>query len=337
MQWTPFILGHGLAGRAIGESLAVVAGMEPAWQMAPPQYVERGAALGPLAAQAVNPILAIANPHGLHAAALQEASAAGFKAILCEKPSCTQLDEVAGLRRITTPVAVAHVYRQTWGVQQLKTMLDGGELGDIICIEGRYWQSSSAARAIAQDKPPERAPWKTDPTLTGPYDTLLDLGTHWMDAVCFLVGEAPKSVQGWLSYRNAPSPGRDTHVQLTLDFANGTRALASISKTMHGAANDFEIVIMGTRGSAVWQFLRPDEIRVGEGNNYHVRTRASQTFGARHPAHHSLGWLEGYVDIWHALLGTVGGSAPRAYPDLQTNLTMLEALLRGRFTVSPAS
>jgi predicted dehydrogenase len=328
----PYIIGRGLAGQAINKSLAVLATLDPDLHIAPARFAPRDANVAELGADlsdGTRRILAIANPHGLHAPSLRAADTAGFTAILCEKPACTTTADIVALRTIRTPVAVAHVYRQMWGVQQLRARVASGELGEIISLEGRYWQSSGVTRPTPTAASAARAAWKSDAALGGAHDTLIDLGTHWLDAACFVVGAMPSSVRNWLSYKNAPSPNRDTHAHITADFPNGTRAFVSASKAMHGAANDFELSVIGTRGSATWLFMRPDELCLGEGSTRRFVQRQDRDHGAHHPAHHGLGWIEGYIEIWRQLLGETVLGQPASYPRLSENLDMLAALLSG--------
>lgn len=126
----------------------------------------------------------IATPHALHSKAILEADKSGFKLIVVEKPVAVSLDQVKSLRSVKTPVAVLHGYRQSWGIQTLKKMIDEGSLGDIISIEGKYWQSSSAQKALQGTK---STSWKNDPSLSGEADTLVDLASHWADACRFLM------------------------------------------------------------------------------------------------------------------------------------------------------
>ena len=325
LKITPVILGNGRAGHAIAESLAILNVLRPEFGLTSPRWLKRGQSLAEGKAGIETPLLVIANPHGLHAAAILEADRAGYGAILCEKPACVNLSEVAALRAVRTPTAIFHVYRQMWGMQTLRRMLTDGELGELITIEGRYWQSSAAERAL--DPEPAKPGWKDEVRLSGESDTYFDVGCHWIDAASFLAGRKPSRIAGWRSYQNAPSSHRDSHVQVAIDFMPG-RAFGSISKTVHGAPNHFEVNVIGTKKSATWKFLEPDEILVGEGRDRRVVTRRSSDLGSQHPPHHGTGWLEGYIEIASSLLASVYGGEAREYPTLAANLDLLEAMLK---------
>jgi hypothetical protein len=110
-------------------------------------------------------------------------------------------------------------------------------------------------------------------------------------------------------------------------FANGLTAAGSFSKTIHGADNQFEVVVIGTRKSARWEFLRPDEIVIGEGNATHRLTRANTAYGSGHAAWHGLGWIEGYVEIIGNFVEGLGRPGAPRYPDLPSNLALMRVVI----------
>jgi predicted dehydrogenase len=326
---TPLILGTGSAGKAIAKSLAAAAIDRPELGLAPPVWLARGASLEAERKKYGSAVLCIANPHGLHAETILAAERAGFDGILCEKPTAVDAKEVEALRSVKTPTAVFQVYRQTWGLQTIGAWIREGKLGELIAVEGRYWQSSLAAWALTGGaKPPG---WKDDPRFSGAYDVYLDLGVHWVDAASFLAGGAPTGMEAWRSYRNAPSAHRDTHVQAALTFASGARGLASFSKTVHGATNGFEIHAIGEKGAASWHFLNPDEITLGEGRDRRIVARDTSVYGSRQWPFHGLGWIEGYVEIAARLAGEITGQSRAGYPTLAESLDVLEAMFRAEW------
>ncbi|HSE42793.1 MAG TPA: Gfo/Idh/MocA family oxidoreductase, partial [Acidobacteriota bacterium] len=205
-----------------------------------------------------------------------------------------------------------------------KRMIDANELGDLITIEGRYWHPSLAERSLL---PADKLfqTWKDDVSLSGEYDTYLDLGIHWLDSVCYLIGSYTPQVQGWRSYINAASSHRDSHVQVSLNFENHQRAFGSISKTVHGSANHFEINVIGSKKYAKWEFLSADEIVIGEGRNLTIIRRDNREFGSRQDPHHATGWLEGYIEIAYQLIQSIQNH-PQNYPTLKQNLDVLNAM-----------
>lgn len=316
MRYSPYILGSGKAAQAIIEALKVIEVVHPENSFNSIQKLKRGEGF-PDVKNVENALLIIANPHALHADGILKGESAGFKKIITEKPAATSLEQIKTLRSVNIPVGVCHGYRQMWGIQTLKSMIQNGEFGEIISIEGRYWQSSSAQKALSKIKSDS---WKNNPEISGPSDVLMDLATHWIDAAIFLAGKNPQNIQLWKSHINAEAPHRDTHVQITMNFPN-TRAMASVSKTIHGSPNHFEINIIGEKKFGTWKFLKQDLIEISEGSTRTFITRSDTKMGSGHWPHHSLGWLEGYVEVIYQYL--IDGN----YPTLKQNLDMLEIVL----------
>ena len=316
MEISPYILGSGKASNALIEALKIVELTSPDYKFGSVQKLPRNGTL-PDVKKIHFPVLFIATPHALHTNAILEGEKAGFKLIICEKPVAVSLEQIEKLKKVKVPVAVCHVYRQTWGLQTLKEMISKKEFGELISIEGRYWQSSSAEKALKGQKTQS---WKNDVNLSGHSDVLFDLGSHWVDAVLFLADKRPDKVNVLKSYVNAEAPHRDTHVSLFMEFPQGFSAMGSISKTVHGATNHFEINIIGQKKYACWNFLSPDILEVSEGTTKTFISRNKLNIGSGHWAHHGLGWIEGYVEIIRQAL--IGGN----YPTLNDGLAIMEIL-----------
>jgi predicted dehydrogenase len=314
-----------MAGKAILQSLAFLAQTDPELDLLPVCVVKRGDKLGAyVSGNAVN-VLFIANPSGLHAQFISAGIQAGFSAIAADKPVCVRPEELTLLEKIEAPVTVLHGYRVLWGTRTIKSLIDSGELGEVFCFESRYWQSSSAQAALKGT--PEKRPWKDDPKLNGPWDALIDLGSHVADICLYLMSDIPVETRCWAAYRNSAAPHRDTHIHLNMRFKQDRRALASISKTMHGAANDFEYTVLGTKGTATWRFMRPDEIEFGSGGEKRVLYRGSANPSTGTLPFHGLGWLEGYVEITRQTLRQAAGLDFTPVPTLKESLAAMSVLL----------
>jgi predicted dehydrogenase len=252
--------------------------------------------------------------------------AAGFKHIVVDKPVCISKDDIPALKQVKEDVAVCHGFRQQWGPQTIKKMIDAGEFGELISIEGRYWQSSHAQAALAGTKKDSTKDWKNDPAMNGPYDALVDLGAHYTDLMFFLAGSAPTRASGWVSHVNSPAPHRDAHAWVEFQFPQ-VRARGSISKTAHGRGNDLEITVLGAKQAATWGMERSDELRISRGATTTVMQKPSDKFGSQQPPFHGMGWIEGYIEIIHNYLMKIHGNHSVTYPTLQESLRVMETLL----------
>jgi predicted dehydrogenase len=317
MKITPYFLGSGKASQAIKESLKIIELTSPELEIDKMVQIKRNAPF-PNTANDEFPVLFIATPHALHSNAILEGERAGFKLIICEKPAAVSKTQIENLKSVKIPVAICHVYRKMWGIQSLKKMVEDKNFGKLITIEGRYWQSSSAVKALAQIKTDS---WKNDPELSGEHDVLLDLGTHWADTVTYLAASRIKTIKQWKSFINAEAPHRDTHLHLSIDFENDIKSFGSISKTVHGAGNDFEIHLIGEKKSATWKFSKPDFLEISEGNSTSIIQKSTNDIGSGHWPHHGLGWIEGYVEIIKQALKN------GQYPTLHENLSLLDKII----------
>ncbi len=321
----PVVVGRGMAGQAILKSLAIISQKDPELHLLPARIASRGTPLASYISDQAENVLFLANPSGLHAHYIVEGDRAGFGTIAADKPVCVRIEELSLLQSISATVTVFHGYRVLWGSRTIKSLIDSGDLGEVFCFESRYWQSSSAQAALTAH--PEKRPWKNDLQLNGPFDALIDLGSHVVDLCLYLMADKPLQSKCWLSYRNAPAPHRDTHVHLSLRFSAGRRALASISKTVHGASNNFEYTVIGTKGSATWRFLQCDEVEYGSGNRTTIIRRDAANTSSGTAPFHGMGWLEGYVEIARQTLRQASGLASVPVPTLKESLTVMDVLL----------
>ena len=325
MKFQPFIVGSGMSAKTIRKALSIIDIVDSQLSIAPPIQLARGQELNGLPEGFENPILCVGNPHGLHAQYVLQGGDAGFTDIVLDKPACVTLNELDALRSSPVNVAVLHGFRQMWGPQTMRSMVKSGEMGDLVSLEGRYWQSSAAEVAVS-DRPPRDKAWKSDLKLNGPYDTYVDLGSHWVDLMLFLAGGKPTQTRSWISHPNAIAPHRDTHVHLYIEF-DAFRTLGSVSKTLHGAGNEMELMLLGTQQAVTWSLQRPDELRIGRGNEVRLLRRTPARYGSQQPPFSGTGWLEGYTEIIHSFLLRRAGVEAPCVPTLSEGLDTMEVLL----------
>lgn len=318
-----YILGSGSASQAIQKSLGILDVLYPYWGIQKPIVIERAAKLDSLKPNG-NSILFLANPHALHTPRILEAERAGFKWVATEKPAAVSMEQLQQLSQVKIPVAVFHGYRQTWGIQTIKKYLDQGELGQWATLEGRYWQSSMGEKKL---KGETSLSWKDQKEMSGSFDVLLDLGTHWTDLVFFLVG-APTKGKVWMSYLNSTTSHRDTTNFIEMEYGKTNRVFGSVSKTHHGSGNDLQLVITGEKKSLKWNLSQPDELVVGEGSKTTILHRNTQSFGSQQWPFHGVGWLEGYVEIIKQYIHQLRGEGFEPYPNLQEQISVLNFLLK---------
>lgn len=181
----------------------------------------------------------LATPHSQHAAQMAACAAAG-KHIFVEKPvTLTRETGQAALDAAAKAgVIVAAGFNRRWltVVQDLKHMVDAGELGTILHIE-THFSGNVAGRYSAGS-------WRIAPG-ESPAGGLAGSGIHQIDAIIHLAGQITQ-VYAVTTQRVHSFPMDDTTI-VTFRLASG--GIASLF-TLTATAPTWRIVVFGTKGKA---------------------------------------------------------------------------------------
>jgi len=233
-------------------------------------------------------VVHITSPNKAHVEQSLAALAAG-KHVLCEKPlGMTTADTakvVKAAARKNAPVfAVNYVCRFFPAVLQMRAMVQRGDLGQIIHVHGRFFQDWLLKETDYN--------WRVLASEGGKLRAVGDIGTHWMDAVSFILGARVESVFAHIEtfHKKRVRPKDEVHtftgsrpdatVRFRVDtedfgsvllkfgkaghsYVNGVHANALISQVAAGYKCTLAFSICGTKGSVYWDFQYPDEIMVG--------------------------------------------------------------------------
>jgi predicted dehydrogenase len=208
------------------------------------------------------------------------------KHVLCEKPlamssaEAAELVEIAGKKKVRN--CLNHNLRFYPVVQHVRRMIESGELGDILVVQGTYSQDW-----LLYDTDWN---WRIVAKENGPLRTMGDIGSHWMDLIQHVTGLKITSVcadlQTFHKTRKRPKVAVETFAGKTLrpedyeevpidteDFGAvllrlGPRARGAftVSQVNCGCKNRFQIEIFGTKAGAIWNQERPDELWIGQRN-----------------------------------------------------------------------
>jgi predicted dehydrogenase len=227
----------------------------------------------------------ICTPNALHYPVAMAAIEAG-KAVLCEKPLTVSEAEAQGMVDAAARRGVAncvnHNLRYYPVVQHVRRMIEAGDLGEILVVQGTYSQDW-----LLYDTDYN---WRIDAADNGPLRVTGDIGSHWMDLVQHLTGlkitALCADLQIFHKTRKRPRVAIETFAGKTLrpedyeevpitteDFASclvrlGERARGAytVSQVSAGCKNRFQMEIYGTQGGIIWNQERPDELWVGRRN-----------------------------------------------------------------------
>ena len=194
----------------------------------------------------------LASPHSAHFAQIMAAAEAG-KHVFCEKPFCLSGDEARraldalaarGLR-----VAIGHNRRFSPNAVALREMIAGGELGDMVQIEGNF----SANMAGYVDE------WR-DSRVESPAGGMTSLGIHVVDMFINLFGRI-ESVQA-AGARVAIPLDLDDAVTVLLRFEGGQLGYLG---TVAATGMLWQVRAFGTRGWAEISGLDKMSVQMADG------------------------------------------------------------------------
>ncbi len=269
-------------------------------------------------------VVHITSPNRVHVEQTLAALRAG-RHVICEKPlGMTSRETAQVVRAVAKPgspvFAVNYMCRFFPAVLQMRAMVQRGDLGRIMHVQGHFFQDWLQL--------PTDYNWRLLASEGGELRAVGDIGTHWIDAVSFILGARAEAVFAHLEtfHRRRLRPRGEvktfakadpkTMVPYTVDtedfgsvllrfgkaahgFADGVHANASISQVAAGWKCDLYVGIYGTEGSVQWHFQQPNEILVGRRDEPNqILQRGTAGFSAD---------VAGYTDC--------PGGHPEGFPD----------------------
>jgi predicted dehydrogenase len=233
-------------------------------------------------------VIHITSPNKVHVEQCLAALEAG-KHVVCEKPLGMTTKEtarvVAAAKKKGAPVfAVNYMCRFFPAVLQMRALVQRGDLGKIIHVQGHFFQDWLLKETDYN--------WRLLASEGGKLRAVGDIGTHWIDAVSFILGARAQSVFAHIEtfHKTRYRPKGEVQTFASVDpktmvpyvcdtedfgsvllkfgkakhgFVDGTHANASISQVAAGWKCDLYVGIYGTKGSVQWSLQSPNEIVVG--------------------------------------------------------------------------
>jgi predicted dehydrogenase len=246
-------------------------------------------------------------PNALHAEPCIEAARNG-KHVLCEKPLGLAAEESHRMWREAEQAGVVHMcgfnYRFVPAVRLVRELLDAGELGEVVHFRARYLQSWGWDA--------DEGAWRFDPAQAGT-GALGDLGTHIIDLARYLVGE----IASVSAVVRTVVPGRrvDDHFVATVEFANGVAGTLEASRLARGRINSNAFEVNGTKGSAVFDVERLNELEVSDTKGFRrvlVTEPEHPYMRFWWPPGHIVGWGDTFTHELAHLLEAIAGGHPVA-------------------------
>jgi predicted dehydrogenase len=279
-------------------------------------------------------VVHITSPNRHHYAQACAALRAG-KHVICEKPmvmDAGEMKELAALRaRHERQVfAVNYNVRFYPAVLQLRADVAAGRLGQIIHVNGSYMQDWLLK--------PDDYNWRLLAGESGRLRAAGDIGTHWLDAVSFILGARVESVfahlstfhkerrrpvaevqtfSGVVSSETVPYAAEtEDFANILLTFGNGAFGNLAVSQVAAGRKNSIRMEIYGTERSAWWESEEPNLLRYGNRDGANAEShRAAPGFTdasgyTDYPPGHAEGFPDTFKMLYRAVYSDIAGEKP---------------------------
>ncbi len=227
-------------------------------------------------------IVHICTPNHLHFKMSKEALEAG-KHVVCEKPLAASLEEADELVRLAEErglVNAVHFNLRFYPViHHVRAMIDTGELGEILAVNGSYQQDWLFYQTDYN--------WRLEPEYSGTSRAVADIGSHWLDSVEFMTGlrvekvcadfatfypirkKPIKQIETFSGKMLTPEDYSDIEINtedyatVLLRFNGKAHGSLTVNQMAAGRKNRCYYEIYGSKKSAVIDTERPNEVWIG--------------------------------------------------------------------------
>jgi len=289
-------------------------------------------------------VIHLATPNYLHYPHAKAALEAG-KHVVCEKPLAMNSTESADLVRIAKETGNVNVInfniRFYPMVQQARSMVQNGEIGDLFILQGSYLQDWLLL--------PTDWNWRLEPDLGGTLRAVGDIGSHWLDLMSFITGlkvvevfadfktfhpirkKPLKQLETFTGKMLTPEDYEDKPIKtedyasILLHYENGVYGVLTVSQVSSGRKNRIFFEINGSRSSLSWNGERPNELWIGQrsGPNQVMMKDPSllspeAQLTASYPGGHNEGFPDTFKQLYNKVYNYILSGDFTAKPDFPT-------------------
>jgi predicted dehydrogenase len=286
-------------------------------------------------------VVHLTTPNHLHYPQVKRALAAG-KHVVCEKPLALTAAESRELVELADAAGVVHctnfMARFYPLVQQARSLLNEGSLGEIWNVHGSYLQDWLLR--------PTDWNWRLEPERGGEVRAIGDIGSHWLDLVQFVTGsrivEVFADLQTVIPIRRRPvgpvqtfaqteAEGEDVAIatedlaHVLLRFEAGAPGAVVISQVSAGRKNMLSFELDGADAALAWNSERAEELWLGRRdrpNELLLRDPSLMKPAAREtttlPGGHAEGFAETFRELYRRVYRAVETGGPPPEPDYPT-------------------
>lgn len=268
-------------------------------------------------------VIHLATPNLLHYPHARMALLAG-KHVVCEKPLAMTSAESAELVQLAAEKklvnAVNFNIRMYPMVQQARSMVQDGEIGDLFILQGSYLQDWLLYETDWN--------WRLEPGQGGTLRAVGDIGSHWLDLMTFITGlrveEVCADFKTFHPVRKKPARPLETftgkmlqpsdyidqpihtedYASILLHYENGAHGVLTVAQVCSGRKNRLFFEINGSKSSLAWDGERPNELWIGHRshpNQILMKDPSLLAPEARETVSYPGGHTEGFPDTFKQL------------------------------------
>jgi len=220
-------------------------------------------------------------PNHLHYPVNLAAIQAG-KHIISDKPLAPNASDSVRLTRAAEAASVVNAvtfnHRGYPLAQQMRSMINDGDMGTPVFVHGSYLQDWMTSNRVYS--------WRMDPKRGGPSSALADIGSHWCDLAQHVLNSpivavfadlttivSTRYTSGISSEAFAALPEEATLKPVTMEaedvgtvllrFANGVHGVMYAGQVLPGHKNDLRLEINGREGSLAWSAEQANSLWIG--------------------------------------------------------------------------
>jgi predicted dehydrogenase len=272
-------------------------------------------------------VVHIATPNYLHHPHAKAALLAG-KHVVCEKPLAMNTKQSGELVQLAVEKKLVNAInfniRMYPLVQQARSLVQSGQVGDLFILQGSYLQDWLLF--------PTDWNWRLEPELGGTLRAVGDIGSHWLDLITFITGlhveEVYADFKTFHPTRRKPAKPLETftgklltpedyidqpintedYATVLLHYENGVCGVLTVSQVSSGRKNRLFFEINGSKSSLVWDSEKPNELWIGhrtEPNQNLMKDPSLLLPEARAVSSYPGGHNEGFPDTFKQLYSKV--------------------------------
>lgn len=163
------------------------------------------------------------------------------KAVLCEKPFTTKLQDALDLQRLAheyeTHLFIGHNYRLTPSFLETRRIVLEGQLGTITSVGTTYLHDMTEYQKIT--------PWREN------QDVLYGAGSHAVDLAMWVINEQVTTVQAMTGKKIRPENNMPETYSINLSFMSGALGHVRLDASLARPYHRTDVVVDGSIGQLV--------------------------------------------------------------------------------------